>query len=94
MKAILISLLFTANAQVTTALPEFMYDEYYDFDLSLLGFDRGRKHRKAKREEAKQRAQEAKAMAAMLEGDGQGEFFCFITYSKMVYKDVYSVRVQ
>ena len=72
MKAILISLLFSANAQVTTELPDYVYDEYYNFDLSLLGFDRGRKHRKQKREEAKQRAEEAKALAAMMNGDGQG----------------------
>lgn len=78
MKALLLTALITANhAQTTTTttteLNDNVYDEYYDFDLSLLGFDRGRKHRKAKREEAKQRAEEAKAMASMLDGDGQGK---------------------
>ena len=76
MKVLLLTALITANhaqTAATTELPDYVYDEYYDFDLSLLGFDRGRKHRKAKREEAKQSAEEAKAMASIMEGDGQGK---------------------
>ena len=74
MRAAFLVLALQVSGQ-TTSLPDYVYDEYYDFDLSLLGLERGRKHRKAKRAEAKERAQAAKeaaAMAAILENEGQG----------------------